>query len=56
MFRQLRDRFDDLRSSLWFIPALVVIACVALAAGMIELEDGRHALADGWPRLASHTA
>ncbi len=51
MFRQLRDRFDDLRSSLWFIPALVVIACVALAAGMIELEDGRHALADGWPRL-----
>lgn len=51
MFVQLRDRWDDLRSSLWFLPALLVIGCVVLAVGMIALEAGGPSLAQDWPRL-----
>lgn len=44
--------WQDLRSSLWFVPSLIVLSAMALAAGLVELDSalGREALA-GWPRL-----
>jgi uncharacterized membrane protein len=50
---RLRTVWEDLRSSLWFIPTLLVAASVALALALIELEgpDNRWQLAQRWPRL-----
>lgn len=50
---RLLKYWDDLRSSLWFIPTLIVAGAVALAVGLIEAEAfaNREFLAGRWPRL-----
>lgn len=47
-----RDLWTDLRSSFWFVPAVIVLGAVALALGLIEVEQllGRDVW-DSWPRL-----
>jgi uncharacterized membrane protein len=50
--RKPRDLWTDLRSSFWFVPAVIVGAAVALALVLIEtdrmlLQD----VSDSWPRL-----
>jgi uncharacterized membrane protein len=49
---KLRQLWGDLRASFWFVPALIVIASMALALGLIEAESlvTSEALAE-WPRL-----
>jgi uncharacterized membrane protein len=47
-----RDFWTDLRSSFWFVPAVIVCAAVTLALALIEtdrmlIQD----LSDSWPRL-----
>ena len=48
---RLNKLWEDLRSSLWFIPALIVAGAVALAVGLIEVEafSSREQLAGRWP-------
>ena len=43
----------NLRSSLWFIPTLMVLGAVVLAVALIEAESyvNRERLAHEWPRL-----
>ncbi|MGK2935464.1 MAG: DUF2254 domain-containing protein [Gemmatimonadaceae bacterium] len=50
---RLQKYWDDLRSSLWFIPALIVAGAVVLAVGLIEAEAfaDREFLASRWPLL-----
>jgi len=50
---QLRKHWDDLRSSLWFIPTLIVAGAVVLAVGLIEVDSPGNGgqLAVRWPRL-----
>ena len=50
---QLRRILERLRSSLWFVPTLIVSGAVALALGLIEAEPafGTARLAQDWPRL-----
>ncbi len=50
---RLQKLWDDLRSSLWFIPALIVAGAVVLAVGLIEVEafSNREQLAERWPLL-----
>ncbi|MGH7510423.1 MAG: DUF2254 domain-containing protein [Gemmatimonadales bacterium] len=50
---RLLSLWDDLRSSLWFIPALLVFGAVALAIILIEAESyvAGEQLSDDWPRL-----
>ncbi|MEX1113348.1 MAG: DUF2254 domain-containing protein [Patescibacteria group bacterium] len=50
---RLQKLWDDLRSSLWFIPALIVAGAVVLAVGLIEVEafSKREQLAERWPLL-----
>ncbi len=45
--------WERLRSSLWFVPALMVAGAVLLAAGLIEVEAllGHDRLTQRWPRL-----
>lgn len=45
--------WEKLRSSLWFTPALMVAAAVALAVGLIQVEipEGAGRLAARWPRV-----
>ncbi len=45
--------WDDLRSSMWLLPTLLVVAAVAMAVGLVEAESlvGREALTRRWPRL-----
>lgn len=38
MRRKLKQWWQELQASLWFVPALLVLASVALAAGLIELD------------------
>ncbi len=49
---RLAALWEDLRSSLWFLPSLIVAACAALAVGLVELDGwvGDEALAR-FPRL-----
>ncbi len=49
----LRKHWEDLRSSLWFVPTLIVVGAVVLAVAMIEvdLSGNRGQLAERWPRL-----
>lgn len=49
----LRKTWEDLRASLWFIPTLIVLGAVVLAATLIEVDsaDSRAQLAERWPRL-----
>lgn len=48
----LRNLFEALRSSLWFIPMLLLSGAVALAVGLVEVDSNisRERLTD-WPRL-----
>jgi uncharacterized membrane protein len=50
---RLRHLGEDLRSSLWFVPSLVVLGGVALAVALIEAESvvQREHLSTRWPRL-----
>lgn len=36
--QKLRHLWEELRSSLWFVPSLIVMSAVALAIGLIELD------------------
>jgi uncharacterized membrane protein len=49
----LHKHWEDLRSSLWFIPTLIVLGSVVLAVGLIEVDlpGSRGQLAERWPRL-----
>ena len=50
---RLRSIWENLRSSLWFIPTLMVLGAVVLAVALIEAESyvSRERLAHEWPRL-----
>ena len=50
---RLYKHWDNLRSSLWFIPTIIVAAAVVLALGLIELDAPENGwqLAERWPRL-----
>ena len=50
---KLRRRWEELRSSLWFVPTLIVVGSVALALGLIEADSwlDRERLVERWPRL-----
>ena len=54
---RLRGIWEILRSSLWFIPALTVVAAVLLAVGLIEMGTlDRGNMAERWPRLFGASA
>lgn len=54
---RLRGVWETLRSSLWFIPALMVVAAVVLAIGLIEMGSlDRGSMAARWPRLFGASA
>jgi len=49
----IRSLWDGLRSSLWFVPSLLVTGAVAIALGLVEIDasgEWTH-LQDRWPRL-----
>ena len=50
---RIRQVWESLRSSLWFIPTLMVLGAVALAVALIEAESfvNREMLAHDYPRL-----
>ncbi|MEO6594905.1 MAG: DUF2254 domain-containing protein [Planctomycetota bacterium] len=50
---RLGTLWESLRSSLWFVPALIVAASVGLAILLVDLESMRDwsSLADRWPML-----
>lgn len=48
---RLTQFWIDVRSSLWFVPALIVVAAAGLALGLIELDQRVPDLAERWPRL-----
>lgn len=50
---QLRRYWEDLRSSLWFLPTVIVAGAVALAMGLIEVDFPGYGgpLEERWPRL-----
>ena len=49
---RLRQFWSNLRSSFWFVPALIVAASIGVALALIEVDSsgGKQWLA-GWPRL-----
>jgi len=49
----LRSLWDRLRSSLWFVPTLLVTGAVALALGLVEIDASAEwtYVQDRWPRL-----
>jgi uncharacterized membrane protein len=50
---RLQILYENVRASLWFVPALLVLGAVALALGLVETEayvDGER-LVEEWPRL-----
>jgi uncharacterized membrane protein len=51
--REFRRFLADVRSSLWFVPAIMVVGAIGLAVLLIELSDvvGADTLQDEWPRL-----
>lgn len=51
--KALRDLRETLRSSLWFLPTLVVAGAVALALALIEVDSqfGVERLTKQWPRV-----
>ncbi|HET9466149.1 MAG TPA: DUF2254 family protein, partial [Gemmatimonadales bacterium] len=53
LINHLRQLWERLRSSLWFVPTLLVIGGVALAVALIESESfvERERLTTRWPRL-----
>ncbi len=50
---KLRHFWDNLRSSLWFVPTVIVVGAVVFAMGLIEADAwlGRERLMERWPRL-----
>jgi len=50
---KLLQLWDGLRSSLWFIPSLIVLGTVVLAVALIETDSygNRESLSEEWPRL-----
>jgi uncharacterized membrane protein len=50
---RLRSVWETLRSSLWFMPTLMVLGAVLLAVALIDAESfvNRERLAQEWPRL-----
>lgn len=49
---KLKQLLIDIRSSLWFVPTLIVLVAVALALGLIEIDrQVDQQLRDEWPRL-----
>lgn len=53
MVQRLSTIWEQLRTSLWFVPSLIVAGAVGLALGMIELDgfSDRQQLVERWPRL-----
>jgi len=51
--RRIRSLWDDLRSSLWFIPTLILTGAVVLAVVLIDVDvlNDRRRLTERWPRL-----
>jgi uncharacterized membrane protein len=50
--KKLHDLWTDLRSSFWFVPAVIVCAAVTLALALIETDRTLTQNAgDTWPRL-----
>lgn len=50
---KLRSLLANLRSSLWFVPALLVTGALLLAMGLVELDSylTRERLTEQWPRV-----
>ena len=49
---KLRIQLEALRSNLWFVPTLIVVGAVGLAAGLIEMDwVSRQELVTRWPRI-----
>jgi uncharacterized membrane protein len=49
---RLRQRWDEMRASLWFVPALSVLGAIALAVALIEVDTLVNVeLLRRWPRL-----
>ena len=49
---KLRVLLETLRSSMWFVPALIVVGAVGLAVGLIEMDWlSRQELVTRWPRI-----
>ncbi|MES2637540.1 MAG: DUF2254 domain-containing protein [Pseudomonadota bacterium] len=55
---QLHQYWDNLRSSLWFIPTIIVTAGITLALVLIEIDSSANGwqLAERWPRLFGASA
>ncbi len=53
MMHHVRALGDSLRSSLWFVPTLLVLGAIVLALSLIELDNSfqQANLGDRWPRL-----
>ena len=53
MLQKLASVWESLRTSLWFLPSLIVGGSVGLALGMVELDgfSSREQLMERWPRL-----
>jgi uncharacterized membrane protein len=52
IMKTLRDLWTDLRSSFWFVPAVIVCAAVTLALALIETDRMLAPnVRDSWPRL-----
>ncbi|HEX6268235.1 MAG TPA: DUF2254 family protein, partial [Burkholderiales bacterium] len=49
---RLRALWWRVSASLWFVPALIVLAATLLGLALVELDPGRQlGLAERWPRL-----
>ena len=49
---KLKHLWSNLRESFWFLPALIVAFCTALAVGLIEVDSsGSQDWMADWPRL-----
>lgn len=55
---KLRSLWESLRSSLWFVPALLVLGAVTLALALVEADASfdRNGLEQQWPRLFGASA
>lgn len=53
LVNKLLQLWEVLRSSLWFIPSLIVLGTVVLAVALIETDSygNRESLSEEWPRL-----
>ena len=53
MMIKLRSLLANLRSSLWFVPALLVTGALLLAMGLVEMDSylTRERLTEQWPRV-----